>query len=330
MRRLAMVLLAVALAGVWPSYRSISNHSVTAIIGAGVSGPSTPLLVREVPDLVVTSNAGHDGQQFYAIARHPFDPTAAAPFLANPVYRYRRIMFPVLGWMLAPHGGTWLIVALSVVGLAGVALAAFALGHLPGAPWWLPVVVGVSPGVIAATGLTLSDSLALGLTLAALAAAAHRRPAIVLAALVLGTLTRETVILAALALALSPGLANRWRLAYVVGPAAALGAWVLWVSHVLGIPISDGASDQVSLPMRGWLQSTTGHTDLLIGVLLAAVVVLGIIRTRDDVVVCAFLGLQLALLVTLSPNVTVSWVNSTRAVIAVVPLAAWGVARETA
>jgi hypothetical protein len=53
-------------------------------------------------------------------------------------------------------------------------------------------------------------------------------------------------------------------------------------------------------------------------------------RTRDDLVVCAFLAMQLVLLVTLSPNVTVSWVNSTRAVIAAVPLAAWGMTRESA
>ena len=71
-RRLLLVLLAVALAGIWPLYRSAENHSFTAIIGAGVVGPSTPLLAREVPDLAVTQNAGHDGQQFYAVAgNHP-------------------------------------------------------------------------------------------------------------------------------------------------------------------------------------------------------------------------------------------------------------------
>ena len=324
-----MIALAVALAGVWPLYRTVANHSFTAIIGAGVVGPSTPLLAREVPDLVVTSNAGHDGQQFYAVARHPFDPAASAPFLANPVYRYRRIVFPVLGWILAPSGGTRLIAALMVIGLAGVALGAWSLALLPGAPRWLPLAAGVTPGVVAAMGLTLADSLALGFTLAAFAAAARRRPDLVLCALVAGVLTRETVLLAALALALTPGLSRLWRVAYVLVPGSLVAAWMLWVSHVLGIPVNDGASDQFSFPLSGWLHSNSEGIGLVIGALLAAVLVLGLLRTQDNAPVCAYLGLLLLLFVTLSPNVTVSWVNTTRAVIAGFPLAAWGITRET-
>ena len=83
-RRLLLVLLAVALAGIWPLYRSAENHSFTAIIGAGVVGPSTPLLAREVPDLAVTQNAGHDGQQFYAVARHPFRPACVSAISRHP------------------------------------------------------------------------------------------------------------------------------------------------------------------------------------------------------------------------------------------------------
>jgi hypothetical protein len=325
-----MVALAVAVAAVWPVYRATANHSFSAILSAGIVGPSTPLIAAEVPDLVVTENAGHDGQQFYAVARHPFDPEASAPYLANPVYRYRRIVFPLLGWALAPSGGTRLIAALMVVGLGGVALGAASVSLLPGAPRWLPVIVGLTPGVIAATGLTLGDSLALGFTLAAFAASAHRRPSLTLVALVLGVLTRETVMLAALALALAPGLERKWRLSFVVAPSALLMAWVLWVSHVLGIPANDGNANQFSLPLMGWIDSGSDLDGLVIGVLLGLVLIAGIVRTRDDIPVCAYLALLLALFVVLSPAVTVSWLNTTRAVIAGVPLAAWGMTREAA
>lgn len=327
-RRLLLVLLAVALAGIWPLYRSAENHSFTAIIGAGVVGPSTPLLAREVPDLAVTQNAGHDGQQFYAVARHPFDPSASAPYLANPVYRYRRIVFPLIGGALAPGGGTRLIAALMLVGLAGVALGALAVSLLPGAPWWLPLVVGATPGVVAATGLTLADSLALGFTLAAFAASTRHRNALVLAALVLGVLTRETVFLAAIALACTPQLSRQWRAAYLAVPAVLLGAWMLWVSHVLHIPINDGASDQFSFPLVGWLRSESDSIGIVIALLLALVLAVGMMRARGDLSVFVYLGLLLVLFVTLSPNVTVSWINTTRAVIAGVPLAAWEIFRE--
>ena len=325
-----MIALAVALAAVWPVYRSMTNHSFTAIIGAGVVGPSTPLLGREVPDLVMTNNAGHDGQQFYAIARHPFDPEGAAPYLANPVYRYRRIAFSVIGWALAPNGGTRLIAALMLIGLAGVALGALSVSRFPGASWWLPLVVGLTPGVVAATGLTLADSLALGFTLLAFAFAFRNRSDMVLVALTLGVLTRETVLLAALALACTPGLARAWRIAFLAVPAGLLLMWMSWVSHVLSIPINDGASDQFSFPLVGWLTSDSDAAGLLIGVLLAAVLVVGVLRTRDVPPVCIYLGLLLVLFVTLSPNVTASWINTTRAVIAGVPLAAWGMTREPA
>jgi hypothetical protein len=325
-----MIALAVALAGVWPLYRSVANHSFSAVVGAGVVGPSTPLIAREVPDVVVTPNAGHDGQQFYAVARHPFDPSASAPYLANPVYRYRRIVFPVMAWALAPAGGTRLIAALLIVGLAGVALGAAAVSFLPGAPKWLPLVVGVTPGVIVAVGLSLADSLALGFTLAAFAASARRRPALVLVALALAVLTRETSLLAAIALAFTPELSWLWRAAYIAVPALLLGGWVLWVSHVLGIPVNDGAADQFSFPLSGWVHANSEGIGLIIAAVLAALLVLGVLRTQDTPAVCAYLGLLLLLFVTLSPNVTVSWVNTTRAVIAGLPLAVWGITREAA
>lgn len=321
-----MIVLAVALAAIGPIYRSVANHSFTAIIGEGVIGSAQPLLQREVPDLVMTNNLGHDGQQFYAIARHPFDPNASAPYLAGPVYRYRRILFPLLGWALAPHGGTRLIAALLVVGLVGVALSALSIGLMPGAPIWLPLVVGVTPGVIAATSLTLSDSLALGFTLAAFAAATRRHPGIVLTALVLGTLTRETVYLAALALVLTPGLSTRWRIAYLAVPVAVLGAWTVWVAHALGAGVGQSASDQFSFPFTGWIGAKGG--DLVIGLLSGIILVVGMVRTRDDLPVFVYLGLLLVLFSVLSSDVTASWINTTRVVIAGIPLTVWAITRH--
>src|SRR5262249_50247908 len=151
--------------------------------------------------------------------------------------------------------------------------AAWSLSLLPGARWWLPLAAGVTPGVVAATALTLGDSLALGLTVAAFAAAARRRPHPLLVALVARVLTRETVILAALALALTPKLSTAWRVAYVVVPGALIGAWILWVSHVLGIPANDGASDQLSFPLTGWVHST-GGLEVVIALLLVMVLLL--------------------------------------------------------
>ena len=204
-------------------------------------------------------------------------------------------MFPLIGGALAPSGNAITITALMLVGLAGVALGALAVSLLPGAPWWLPLVVGATPGVVAATGLTLADSLAFRFTLAAAFAAllASHQLALVLAALVLGVLTRETVFLAAIALACTPQLSRQWRAAYLAVPAVLLGAWMLWVSHVLHIPINDGASDQFSFPLVGWLRSESDSIGIVIALLLALVLAVGMMRAHGDLSVFVYLGLLL-------------------------------------
>ena len=151
-----------------------------------------------------------------------------------------------------------------------------------------------------------------------------------MAALTLGALSRETVgWLGASALARTPQLMRRWRFAYVAGATAVLlGAWMLWVSHVLHIPINDGASDQFSFPLVGWLRSESDSDRDRHRVAPGSVLAVGMMRARGDLSVFVYLGLLLVLFVTLSPNVTVSWINTTRAVIAGVPLAAWEIFRE--
>src|SRR5207237_980466 len=104
-----------------PRITSLSLTFVT-LPASGARGPSLGVLAREVPGLVVTPNAGHDGQQFYAIARKPFRPRETARYLKDPSYRYRRILFPLVGWALAPHGGRRLILAFAAIELLSVGL----------------------------------------------------------------------------------------------------------------------------------------------------------------------------------------------------------------
>src|SRR5712691_3435916 len=221
-----IVVATVLLAGVWPAAWALRQGDISALVGPGVTGPSIELLAREVPGLVVGHNAGHDGQQFYAIARKPFDPRHTARYLTTPSYRYRRILFPLMGWALAPHGGRQLILALAAIGLMSVALSAASLRALPGSPPWLPLIVAGTPGVVASLMLGLSDTLALALTLVAFAAAAHRRWAVLVVALVLAALAKETAFLAASALALAPGLPGRAGLGGFAAAAIVLGGWV--------------------------------------------------------------------------------------------------------
>lgn len=319
------VLAAVALAALWPLAWARSNGGVDALLGAGADGPARPLLDHEVPGAVRFAGLGHDGQQYYVIARHPISPAASADLLDSPAYRYRRILFPALAGALAPDGGRALVWSLLAVSLAGVALGASATTRLPGAPRWLPLAVGLSPGVGVACALSLADALATGLALAAVAAAVRRRWAWMLVALVAAALTRETLLLVALGLACGPGMGRRLRVATVAAPAVALGAWALWSTEQIGRSAAEGAG-QVSLPLLGWLTSTSRAPGLALGLGLIVLVGLGAVRAWDrHRGVSVVLALHAALLLCLADDVTGSWVNTTRVAAPVTALAVWAV-----
>ncbi len=322
---LAAVLVAVALAALWPAAWARSNHSAEALLGAGTTGPARELMARELPDAPRFPGLGHDGQQFYAVARHPFDPPAVRDQLDSPAYRYRRILFPALAGTLAPNGGRSLVFALLAISLAGVALGAWATSRLPGAPAWLPLAVGLTPGVGVALALSLGDALATGLTLAAVAASLRRRWAWMTVALVAAALTRETLILVAVGLLFTPGLPNRWKLASILSPLATAGTWALWSAHALGTPALDG-SGQLGLPFVGWLQSAESPLGQLVGLLTLLVLAVGAWRTRtSDRGVAILLGLHCLLMVCLADDVTSSWLNTTRVGAPVFALAVWAI-----
>lgn len=322
---MAAVLVAVALAGCWPAWWAHSNSGLTALLGVGVDGPARALVQEEIPDTVLFPGLGHDGQQFYAVARHPFDPAAARDHLDSPAYRYRRILLPAVAGLLAPDGGRPLVAALLGVSLAGVLLGAWATTRYPGAPAWLPLAVGLTPGVGVALSLSLSDALATGIVLATLAAAFQRRWALVVLGLTAAALTRETLLLVALGLALTPGLAPRWRVAVLGIPIAVAGAWAAWSAHALGTPSLEGAG-QIGAPLEGWLLSNSRLPGLLVG--LGSTLVLGLgawrcARRRPEV--AAVLGLHTLLMLVLAPDVTTSWLNTTRVAAPVFALAVWAV-----
>lgn len=326
-RRLAVlaVLGAVALASLWPLAWAHRNGGVDALLGAGADSTARPLIDREVPGAVRFASLGHDGQQFYVVARHPFDPAAAAPLLDSPTYRVRRIGFPALAGALAPNGGTRLVWAMLAVSLAGVALGAWAVSRFPDAPPWLPLVVGVTPGVGVALALSLGDALATGLALAAVAGALRRRWGWMTLALVAGALTRETLLLVALGLVCSAAMPWRWRAAALGLPTLAIGSWVLWSTQQIGASSMQGAA-QFSLPLLGWARSTSRPPGLALGLGLLVLLAIGAVHTwRSDRGVSVVLALHAALMACLATDVTVSWLNTTRVAAPVTAVAVWAV-----
>lgn len=320
------VLVASAWAGLW--VRS-EGHPV-ALVGPGNQGPAWPLLEREIGFDLGWDMAGHDGGMFYAVARSPLHPERAVRWLDVPAYRERRILFPLVAGLLAPGGGMPLVYAMLAVSLLGVGLGTAAVASLPRRRRrWLPIVVALTPGVLASVLVGLSDALVVGLILAAFACSYRQRWGWMLVALVLAVLTRETALLAVAGLACAPGMARRVRVATVVLPTVALASWMAWLHVVLPRSGDPKAAEQFTWPLMGWIGAEPSA--LFLGGCSALVLALALRRLRAaDRHVGVFVGITLAMSVVLSADVTDLWVNASRIVAPALPLALWIVFGERA
>lgn len=324
-----VVAASVMLSLLWPALAIASYASYDALLSVGIDGPAREAIQAEIPDLRTTDHVGHDGQQFYMIARHPFDPDAVAGSMDSVSYRYRRILFPALAGLIAPGGGRPLIGAFLLLSLIGVGLGAWSLSRLPGSRWWLPLAMAFSPGVAAAMGLSLSDALAAGLGLLAVALANSRRWAAMVFVLAAAALTRETMLLFALGMSLVPGMPWRVRVAASAVPTIVLAAWVAWVTWSTGTGVSDNSSSQFAFPFAGWFSVHTPTTQRLLLFTSVGVVIAGAWRCRRSSPHVAFtLGLTAVMMICIADVVAFNWVNSMRPMAAAIPLALWAVTAE--
>jgi hypothetical protein len=162
---------------------------------------------RTPPGLTVFGSNGYDGQFYYRLALDPADlHRTAFGITADSLFRWQRIGYPALAWLLSlgQHAAVPVtlvvvnILALGAIGLAGGALAVDCGRH---ACWGL-LLAGYA-GFFMSLGNDLTEPVAAACLLAGVLAVRRGRP--VLAGLLLGyaALTRETAIAVPVAMALT-------------------------------------------------------------------------------------------------------------------------------
>ncbi|MFQ6101590.1 MAG: AZOBR_p60025 family cell surface glycopolymer formation protein [Anaerolineae bacterium] len=209
---------------------------------------------------------GYDGQFAYYVAR---DPVGGWRHCDVPAYRYQRILYPLLAWVLAlgrPGAVAWTLIALNVAALAGGTYFTERLLAARGVSRWYALAYGLYGGLVAGLRLDLTEPLAYGLLQAALWAWEKREAegrkqeagfrvsrftSYVL--LALAALTKETTLVAVTGLLLYLVLGRRWREAVKLGLVVGLPfvAWqaVLWAwLGALGV----GAGGAMATPFE-WL-----------------------------------------------------------------------------
>ena len=252
----AAIAMVMALAVLSALYCFAFSQNVTGFFRIGSHLPTSPVL-NPASVLVFQGQDGYDGQMFLTIALDPalrMKGTAAS--LDDPKYRYRRIGYPIAGYLLGLGKPGLIPYALVVLNLVSIIWLVVAVSGLlragvgdpspPSALWVLAI-----PGVWIALTLSTADLFGSALFAGALLMLRRRRHFAAAAFMCAALLTRETYLATTLVLTFFM-LFNRERRA-AIALAISMVPVSAWLSYVYAGPLSGtiGASNKLSLPLAG-------------------------------------------------------------------------------
>jgi hypothetical protein len=220
---------------------------------------------------------GYDGQFAYYIAR---DPLHATPYLDVPAYRYQRILYPLLAWLLALGQEALLPYTLPLLNLAALAAGTWASERILrryGMSRWYALTYGLYAGQLMSVRLDLNEPLSYALVQLGILAAEKDRWPVGIALFALAALAKETALVFVGGYLLFLLARRHWRrfLGMALGTGLLFLAWqaVLWAwlgSPGLGSG-GAGATGWEILPYRGlW---SVGAIDMYALALLALIMV---------------------------------------------------------
>ncbi len=260
----ALIATLAALAFALARWQTWAHGNISRFILAGRHFARPAQLPHGIP---VAPTYGYDGQFFYRLALNPlnFHRTAYGITMDRP-YRYMRIGYPALTWLvsLGQHSLVPIMlvaVNIAAIGALGYLGARFAVdgGRHALAGLLLPGYFGLITGLSRDT----AEPLAAVCLLAGLLAVRARRPVLAAALLAYGALTRETVMVAVAAIAIMrvlPMLRRQARpgrddLAWLV-PAVAFAAWQVVVRAAIGsFPLLADSGRNAGAPFVAPLQA---------------------------------------------------------------------------
>ncbi|HAC63705.1 MAG TPA: hypothetical protein DCF68_09245 [Cyanothece sp. UBA12306] len=228
--------------------------NITGFFRIGSILPLSPYLNPETTK-IYPGEIGYDGQQFLSLAFDPFlhnRETIAA--LDHPIYRYRRIFYPLLSYLLSfgyrpliPYMMVGINV-LSIIFIVGITSLYFKLNQLR--PWQSLLVLCI-PGVWMVLSLGTADLLSSLLLIISFSCYRFDQPIGTSIAIALACLTRETLILIWLALLIASILEGKKRQTKHL-----LWAWIpplLWTAYLsfLNLPGAVRVKANFGYPFQG-------------------------------------------------------------------------------
>jgi hypothetical protein len=220
--------------------------------------------------LLLVPSAGYDGQFYYRLALDPLNWNKTAfGITMDQSYRYTRIGYPILAWLVSLGQHQLVPLALVVINLLGVAAMAFLGGMFAResgrhALWGLAFAAYF--GLVISVGRDTAEPLAEACMLGGLLAYRRSKPILCTVLFMVGAITRETILLAPAAIAVTrlvamarrqvrPGLAD---LTWVV-PAGVYGVLEVAVHFVVKgeFPLLANGSRNLAAPFTAMLDALT-------------------------------------------------------------------------
>ena len=236
---------------------------------------------RTMPVFVDRESGGDDGLYYAQIAYHPLLTGAELARAVDSIpYRARRILAPLLSWMIALGNPAWIVHVYSLLNVAAWLLlgawlwSLLRVGELRGWIAWAGLLF--SAGALSSVRLALPDLVALAILAGAMLALERGRRGAALGALAAAGLARETSLLALPGFWERPWLSKR-NAAGAVFAAAPLAAWIAYIRWRVG-PGGAGTRN-FTWPLEAWIGKWTATfaalrtgADLLVWATLLATV----------------------------------------------------------
>ena len=242
--------------------------SLFMLLGSGRTGFTH---VNQLPPGVMVGDpnaAGYDGQFYYRLALDPFNWNKTAfGITMDQSYRYTRIGYPFLAWLVSFGQHQLVPIVLVAINLLGVAAMAFLGGMFAResgrhALWGLAFAAYF--GLVISVGRDTAEPLAEACMLGGLLAYRRSKPVLATGLFAVGVSTRETILLAPAAIAVTrlvamarrqtrPGLAD---LTWVV-PAAVYGVLEIAVHFVVKgeFPLLANSGRNLAVPFTAMIDA---------------------------------------------------------------------------
>jgi hypothetical protein len=191
------------------------DSNITGFFRLGSMLPLSPY-VDAKQALISNGELGYDGQFFLNMALDPFlenDGTIAA--LDSPLYRYRRIFYPLRGYLLGLGNRQvipYMLVMINYLCIVTLVwMASWGLKQTD-EPRWHGLLVLCVPGIWITLWLSTADLLSSTLMMGAICCYRYGRSYLSSLAIALACLTRETMVLGWVALVICSVKDRNWRL----------------------------------------------------------------------------------------------------------------------